>query len=333
MDEEDTCRRLLEKSKEAFVLAVELYNRPSLRYHVEACSMFLCNAWELMLKAYMVRQYGFDSIYYNDRPDRTLSLSDCLKRIFTNEKDPLRVNMAEIIRLRNTQTHFITEEYEIFEGPFLQMGVKYYAEKLQELHSESVSELIPENHLVLTVRRDLINPETIRAQYEPRVASKLLERSSRLDQVLSRKGNEQAAAYYETNLRLVKRSRDADINVRVEATAEQGVAIIKDVRESSTYYPYTAKGCIENVNARLERRKVTIFYNNEPKSFNMWHFNLFSKVYNLKQSKEYSYDRSSRNEKNASYVYSERTIEFIVEQLARDPHDCIEKLKRKTAAQ
>ncbi|WP_234914900.1 DUF3644 domain-containing protein [Corynebacterium belfantii] len=51
MGELDTADRLLEKSKEAFALAVELYNRPTLKYHAESCSIFLCNAWELMLKS------------------------------------------------------------------------------------------------------------------------------------------------------------------------------------------------------------------------------------------------------------------------------------------
>ena len=51
MGYEEIVQRLLEKSKEAFILALELYNRPTLKYHAESCSIFLCNAWELMLKA------------------------------------------------------------------------------------------------------------------------------------------------------------------------------------------------------------------------------------------------------------------------------------------
>ena len=51
---EQTITRLLDKSEEAFVLAVELYNRPSLKYGAESCSILLCNAWELMLKAHMI---------------------------------------------------------------------------------------------------------------------------------------------------------------------------------------------------------------------------------------------------------------------------------------
>lgn len=45
--------RLIEKSQEAFLLAIELYNRPTIRYHAEGCCFFLCNAWELMLKAHI----------------------------------------------------------------------------------------------------------------------------------------------------------------------------------------------------------------------------------------------------------------------------------------
>lgn len=164
MGHEEIVQRLLEKSKEAFILALELYNRPTLKYHAESCSIFLCNAWELMLKAYLVKERGVEAIYYPDEPGKTIALADCLKKIFTNDKDPLRVNMAEIIRFRNINTHFITDEYEIFIGPFLQKSVMNYADKLLELHGESVSELIPENHLTLAVRRGAIDPDVIRAK-------------------------------------------------------------------------------------------------------------------------------------------------------------------------
>lgn len=43
---------LLEKSKEAFIMAIELYNKPTIKYRVEGFSLFICNAWELMLKSH-----------------------------------------------------------------------------------------------------------------------------------------------------------------------------------------------------------------------------------------------------------------------------------------
>ena len=42
--EESTYNRLIEKSSEAFVLAIELYNRPSIKYRVERFSFFIATA-------------------------------------------------------------------------------------------------------------------------------------------------------------------------------------------------------------------------------------------------------------------------------------------------
>ena len=54
--------KLLEKSKEAFIMAIEIYNKPTIKYRVEGFSFFICNAWELMLKAYLMKRDGANSI-------------------------------------------------------------------------------------------------------------------------------------------------------------------------------------------------------------------------------------------------------------------------------
>lgn len=46
--------KLLNKSKEAFMMAIEIYNKPTIHYRVEGFSFFICNAWELMLKAHII---------------------------------------------------------------------------------------------------------------------------------------------------------------------------------------------------------------------------------------------------------------------------------------
>ena len=70
--------KLLEKAKEAFVLAVEIYNKPTIKYRVEGFTFFICNAWELMLKAYLIKTKGEESIYYKDNPERTINLENCI---------------------------------------------------------------------------------------------------------------------------------------------------------------------------------------------------------------------------------------------------------------
>lgn len=329
MEQESEVCRLLSKSKESFVLAVELYNRPSMKYHAESCAIFLCNAWELMLKAYLVRERGENSIYYPNSKN-TLALIDCLKSIYTNDKDPVRVNMKEVIEFRNTSTHYIIDEYDIFYGPFLQAAVTNYADKLMDLHGESVSELMPENHLALSVKRGVVNPDVVRARYSPDVAEHLFRLQRSTATAAGEQGDSKIAAIYETNFRIVKKARDADLNVSIEPNAELGMTIVKDIRDSNSYYPFTAKGCIGQVNARLRRRKVTFQYRQEQQNnFNMFHFNLFVKFFSMKGDDQFSHDRKASNEKNSSWTYSQRAVDFISDELEKNPETCIDALKEK----
>ena len=37
---------MLEKSEEAFLMAIEIYNKPTINYRIEGFSFFICNAWD-----------------------------------------------------------------------------------------------------------------------------------------------------------------------------------------------------------------------------------------------------------------------------------------------
>ena len=57
-----TTERLINKSTEAFILGLEIYNKPTIKYRAEGFAFFICNAWELMLKAYLIKRDGAKSI-------------------------------------------------------------------------------------------------------------------------------------------------------------------------------------------------------------------------------------------------------------------------------
>jgi hypothetical protein len=76
-------QRLVDKSVEAFVMGLEIYNKPTIKYRIEGFSFFICNAWELMLKSEMLNRNL--SIYFKDNPDRTLSLENVIKKIYSDD--------------------------------------------------------------------------------------------------------------------------------------------------------------------------------------------------------------------------------------------------------
>lgn len=97
--------RLLDNSTDAYVLALETINRLSIKYRVETFAYLICNAWELMLKAKIIHDSSDKkSIYYKkkrDEPRRSLSLRDCLKRVFPDDFDPTRRNIELVADLRD----------------------------------------------------------------------------------------------------------------------------------------------------------------------------------------------------------------------------------------
>jgi hypothetical protein len=61
-------RHLLDRSQQAFALALEIFNKPTIAYRIEGFCFFYVNAWELMTKARLVDTSGKErSIYYRKR--------------------------------------------------------------------------------------------------------------------------------------------------------------------------------------------------------------------------------------------------------------------------
>ena len=153
--------KLIEKSTEAFIMGLEIYNKPTIKYRVEGFSFFICNAWELMLKAKLLKEGK--SIYYKDT-DRTISLELAIKKIYTDKRQPLRINLEEIIKLRNISTHFITEEYEGVYAPFFQSCVLNFSEQIKKFHNIDITNYNTQNFLTFSVNINVLTNEEIRGK-------------------------------------------------------------------------------------------------------------------------------------------------------------------------
>lgn len=318
--------QLIEKSKEAFIMAIEIYNKPTIKYRLEGFSFFICNAWELMLKAYLIKTQGEQSIYFSDKPDRTISLENCLQKIFTNEKSPLRRNLAKIIELRNTSTHFITEEYEAVYVPLLQACVFNFIEKMNEFHGEDISLLISENFLNLSVRISDLNENTVRAKYSRQVAEKLISTAKDLDSIIENNNSKFAIRlehlYYST-----KKREDATEFYHLEKEATEGIRIVKELKDPNQTHKYNAKSCIKELNKRLHRDNIVLLYHNTPTEINKFHFQNIVSYFGLKENEKmcFIYQVSSQPQ----YSYSQQAIDFIFDQLCKAPESILEDMKNK----
>lgn len=323
----NTVERLVEKSKEAFIMAIEVYNKPTLHYRLEGFSFFICNAWELMLKAHLIIKSGEEAVYYPDKPNRTISLENCIQKVFTNEKSPLRKNLEKIIELRNTSTHFITEEYEAVYIPLLQACIFNYVEKMQEFHNVDMTEIVPNNFLALSVRVENLNEVEIRAKYTSQVSEKLLEVSKNIGALVNENNSNFAIRlehfYYNT-----KDRNEATEFYHIEKEAEEGVRLIKEIKNPNDTHKYNAKSCIKELNKRIEKQGIQLIYNGEPVKMNMYHFGNFTTYFGMKENDRMCFVYQIQSQ--PQYSYSQQAIDFIFDEIKKAPDTILDDLKEKT---
>ena len=314
----DITAKLIDKSKEAFMMAIEVYNKPSIKYRVEGFSFFICNAWELMFKAHMINKFGNESIYYKDNPNRTITLENCIKKVLTNDKDPLRRNLEKIIELRNMSTHFVTEEYEMVYIPLFQAAVFNFIEKMQSFHNVDMTEIIPQNFLTLTVSYNSLNTDEIRAKYPKEIAEKLIGANEELAPIID-ENNNRFAIRVNHHYYITKKKEEAAAIVGIDSSeSTENIKIVKQLQDPNDIYKYTAKKCCSEINRRLEKLNIKL-------DFNQYHFRLFCNHYSIKQNTKLCY--ISKMFSQPQYSYSLQTIDFIVEEIKKDPENIIQNLK------
>lgn len=257
---ENLSKKLVDKSVEAFIMGLEIYNKPTIRYRVEGFSFFICNAWELMLKAYLINKEGESAIYFKDKPDRTLSLENVLKKVFTNKHDPIRLNIERIIVLRNTSTHFITEDYEMIYAPLFQAAVINFNEKLIEFHNIDITDSISSNFLTLNMKIEDLSDNNIRAKYSNILAERLIKSRDEISKDIATEGSGFAIPV-ETRFTLTKNKKDADITFRYAKKSDNSVTILHDIKDPSAVYIYTTKKVIQLVNKRLKKDNILLSKN------------------------------------------------------------------------
>lgn len=328
MDTNELVERLLDKSKEAFAMAIELYNKPTIHYRVEGFAMFICNAWELMLKAHMLKKMGNKSIYYRDNTDRTLSLENCIQKVFTNNKDPLRLNLEKIVELRNTSTHFITEDYEMVYVPLFQACILNFNEKMMTFHQIDMTKVIPQNFLSLSVSMKALSESEIVAKYPEEIAKKILDMKNNVDALSIENNNAKFAIridHYHYHY-ITKNKDKATSFVKIDNTADANVKIIKELKDPNKTHNLTAKACISKIRERLSKDHIELYYNGNIVRFSSFHFTNFCKYFNIKENERFCYVHKQFSQ--PQYSYSLQTIEFIIDELEKDPEHILDNIKK-----
>ena len=307
--------KMLEKSQEAFLLAIEIYNKPTIKYRLEGFAFFICNAWELLLKSYIIKNNDMDSIYYKNKPDRTIALNECIKKVFTNEKDPTRKNLEIIVDLRNTSTNFIIKEMENIYLPFLQANTLNYSQKLFDFFNIDITKNIDTSFLSLVTNNANLSDTEILSKYGNEIFNKYKKIKTETTNLLENEQNNKLAININLNLRVVKNVNDAQLTFAVSKNAEDSIYIVDKIKDINTTYPYSQKNARELIMNNLKRKNIEI-------NLHQTNFNLICNKYNLKDNEDYFYYHNL----SKRYMCSQKLIDFVTNLLFENPQ-LIENIK------
>ena len=287
---EEIKQKLVDKSIEAFIMGLEIYNKPTIKYRIEGFSFFICNAWELMLKAELLNRN--EDIYYSDKSGRTLSLEPTIKKIYSDKNTRVRLNLEKIIELRNISTHFITEDYEAKYAPLFQACVLNFVNEIKRFHNIDISE-------------------------------RFIQQSNQIDVLTQEYDSDKFAIPIKQNLYITKKKDEADFVIAMASESPNKVAIVKELKDPANTHKYAFNNVIAVVNNRLSKSNIKLGYKN---GFNSYVLNLFIEFYDIKSDNKYSYKHSLGN--STSYTYSERLIDFIINEIKKNPDGFVESLKK-----
>mgnify|MGYP004479606065 FL=1 len=297
---------MLDKSEEAFLMAIEIYNKPTIKYRLEGFAFFICNAWELLLKAKMLNEGK--SIYYPDKPNRTISLSNCVSSVFTNDKDPIRKNLEILIGLRNTTTHYVIKEMDTIYLPFMQSNVLNYSQKLFDYFERDITEKINSSFMTLVVNNEEISDEKILSNYGNNIFDRYMKVKNETQKIISDNSNEKLAIKIDLNVKIVKDKKDAKTTFRITQEGEEPVRIIKELKDTNLTHCFNQKRVRELVIDNLKRKGIDI-------KFTQYDLKLICDKFDLKNNEKYFYKHVLTN----SWGCTQQLVDFITDLFIKKP--------------
>lgn len=305
MEENNLIENFLNKSQEAFLMAIEIYNKPTINYRLESFAFFICNAWELLLKAKLLKENK--SIYYSDKKNRSLSLSNCITIIFTNDKDPIRKNLEIILNLRNTSTHFIIKEMDNIYLPFMQANVLNYSKILFDYFNIDITKKINSAFLNLIINNDELDESKILSKYGSNILERYLKMKREADDI-SQSASDKLAIKFDLNIKLVKNDNEAQVFCKLSNNNSNPVTIVNKLKDINFTHNLNQKRVRELVEDRLRRKHHIEF------KLNQYDLKLICNKYNLKNNEEYFYHHTLTN----SWCCSDKLVEFIVNLISQN---------------
>jgi hypothetical protein len=292
-DDEKLYNKLINRSLNAFTVALEVYNRPSLENRVEAFAIMMTNAWELLLKSQILKAKGFDLLI--DQDGKSIPLSDAVNFKYPNDSAD-KDNLNQLISLRNDAIHLLLPEIQPQLSRLFQTTVLLYQEEFA--HQEGYAPLADQNVGMLSLVIDGPEPDIalVKEEYGNKTARQVNEFLKKFKKLEQKHDSNRFAIHIEYKLALTKKPGVGDLTFGAGPDGTHTVFVDrpKNLKVTHPFYETTA---IKEIN----ERQVDCIINN-------YSFRAVVKKHKIKNKAEY-FDLTDRPR------YSVAFIEWFIERL------------------
>lgn len=305
--DEPLARALVRKARDNMTLALELYNRPSLENRLDGFCVLFCIAWEQLLKAELIEEFGVEKNYRATKPGKrqeTISLEEALK-VTLEEADPVRKNVAQIAEFRHEATHLLMREAQsVFSRPF-QPGILNFAKRFAQV---TEFPLFPRGSvgLMSLIGDTETEPDVIGLQqtYGNTPGSEIAALIKSLSHAIASENALEFAIPIDVKLVLTKKEQEGDIKLVPSDSATHALAVVHKPVSIEKLYPFRAKEAVGAI-TKGSGKEFTTHALLAIRHHEKWDKGNNEHHHELKHPVSY-------------HVYSQKAVDFCIEKLKTD---------------
>lgn len=256
-------KALLKKSRDNMLLALELYNRPSLENKLDGFVLLFCTAWEQLSKARLIEKDGEDSIFEVTTKKglrQTIPLRACLSRLYP-EKSHVRKNIETVTNWRDQAVHLLMPELQSVASRIFQSGVMNFSAEFE--HFAQVPFISVQHTGMMTIVGDFKLPplSMLKTQYGT-AAEEILELATSIQQEVELADDIGFAIPLKVHLVFAEGEGDAQVVLtKASGTANdlnelrQKLTVIEKPVDLDKTHPYSQTRLLQLLNSELNANR------------------------------------------------------------------------------
>lgn len=124
-------KSLISNSMSGMFAAIEIHNKPTIKYRYEMVVLLVLNAWELLVKAYIYKFHRAIKLFYKDGTTKTFE--NCLNLVtqkIGKDFGAANENLMVLYGYRNQAAHFYIEELDPIVFSLVSKNIIFYSKFL-----------------------------------------------------------------------------------------------------------------------------------------------------------------------------------------------------------